>query len=106
MKADEDLIHRLLIGQIVPGTDADHNWYTAIAMADPMQEMATSLDDVVYIVGNNGSTPFAPPETVSKTIISRISVRSLVDLSFDDMEVWAYDGQSESWVNQAVVVKM
>jgi len=77
-----------------------------MAMADPMKRMATSLDDVLYIVGNNGSTPLAPPELISKTIISRISVHSLVDLTFEDMEVWAYGGRGKStaWINAAEVL--
>ena len=51
--------------QDIPGTDGDHNWYSAMALADGHKDLATSTHDTVYLFGNNCTkvgrcSPFLP----------------------------------------------
>lgn len=74
----------------LPGTDANLNWYSAMMHGDKNAELATGPEDMIYLFGvNNTEAVGTPPQQWQYETLSRLPVRSLVDLSFRDMEVWA-----------------
>jgi hypothetical protein len=53
-------------------------------------EVATGPDDRIYLFGVNTTVaPGTPPQQWQYETLARLPVASLVDLSFDGMEVWA-----------------
>ncbi len=74
----------------IPGTDENLNWYSAMMHSTRGQELATGPDELIYLFGvNNTEAAGTPPQQWQYETLSRIPVKSLVDLSFRDMEVWA-----------------
>jgi len=54
-------------------------------------ELATGPDDRVYLFGVNTTVaPGTPPQQWQYETLARVPVGSLVDLSFEGMEVWAH----------------
>jgi hypothetical protein len=60
-----------------------------MALERPGAELATSPDDTVLFFGNNGTKAVAKSsDEIAYQTLARLSVRDLVALDFDAMEVW------------------
>ena len=74
----------------LPGTDENLNWYSAMMHGTQGQELATHPDELIYLFGiNNTEAVGTPPQQWQYETLARVPIKSLVDLTFDDMEVWA-----------------
>ena len=81
----------------IPGTDGNLNWYSAMMHGSKGAELATGPDDVIYLFGvNNTEAEGTPPQQWQYETLARLPARSLVDLTFKDMEVWALTKPSSS----------
>ena len=77
----------------IPGTDENLNWYSALLHEQKGAEVATDPADRVYLFGVNTTVaPGTPPQQWQYETLARVPIQSLVDLSFDGMEVWAIRG--------------
>ena len=68
----------------VPDTSDSVNWFTSMALVNG-KDVATSADELVYIMGNVGTRGIGAFEKGSKNVLGRIKLSSLIDLRLDDI---------------------
>ncbi|GAB5029578.1 glycolipid 2-alpha-mannosyltransferase [Nannochloropsis oceanica] len=76
----------------LPGTDASHNWFSAVAV-EGGKEVVDREEDVVYMVGNVGTRGLGVyDDEASKNVLARISIKELLEEEWGRMEVLVEDG--------------